>query len=83
MTDTIDHMTHSVGTKGQVVIPKHIRDELNIRPGQEIVFETRGDEIVLRKSTGGSLKGRFANRGLTEALLETRREDRELDDRRS
>lgn len=82
MTATMTLMSYSVGTKGQVVIPKSIRDALRIQPGQTIVFEQRGDEIVLRKSEGTPLKGRFPKNGLTDALLTARREERALDDRR-
>jgi AbrB family looped-hinge helix DNA binding protein len=83
MTDTLTDMSYSVGTKGQVVIPKRIRDALRIHPGQEIVFELRGDEIVLRKSHREPLLGRFAGDELTDALLREREQDRERDDRRS
>lgn len=68
-------MNHLVGAKGQVVIPKDIRDALDIRPGQEVVFERRGDEVILRAARMRPLKGRFANAALTEELLRSRRED--------
>ncbi|HET6570923.1 MAG TPA: AbrB/MazE/SpoVT family DNA-binding domain-containing protein [Solirubrobacterales bacterium] len=35
-------MTHKVGAKGQVVIPKAIRDQIGIEPGDEVVFELDG-----------------------------------------
>lgn len=76
-------MGYSVGTKGQVVIPKDIRDALHIQPGQEILFERRGDEIVLRKAAAQPLKGRFAGTGLTDALAVARRDELERDARRS
>lgn len=82
MTVILESMTHSVGAKGQIVIPKQIRDALRIQPGQEILFEQRGDEIVLRKSGSATLKGRFPGSGLTEALLRARRDDKGHDDRR-
>ena len=66
MTDTLSTVSYSVGTKGQVVIPKQIRDALHIRPGQEIEFEQRGDEVILRKSASQPLLGRFAGRELTD-----------------
>ena len=75
----LDGMTYSVGPKGQVVIPKHLRDSMGIRPGNEILFEQRGDEVILRKAGSQPLKGRFAGRALTDALLDARREDKELE----
>ena len=83
MTAILLGMSHSVGTKGQIVIPKRIREELHIIPGQEMLFETRGDVIVMRKSGGDPLKGRFSTSLLTQALMDARRDDRDLDDRRS
>ena len=83
MTDILVDMSHSVGTKGQVVIPKQIRDDLHIHPGQEMSFERRGDEIILRKSADAPLKGRFSGSGLVAALAQERLEERERDARRS
>ncbi|MEM2244403.1 MAG: AbrB/MazE/SpoVT family DNA-binding domain-containing protein [Archaeoglobaceae archaeon] len=34
-----------VGEKGQVVIPKIIRDHPGIKPGNEVVMEVRGKEL--------------------------------------
>jgi AbrB family looped-hinge helix DNA binding protein len=39
----------NVGPKGQVVIPKHMRDALGLKPGVEVILETRGTEIVITK----------------------------------
>lgn len=38
-----------VTTKGQVTIPKEIRDALGIRPGDEVDFERVGSEYRLQK----------------------------------
>jgi len=43
-----------LGPKGQVVIPKKIRDVIGIRPGSEVVFEVRGDEVVVKPLRDGS-----------------------------
>jgi AbrB family looped-hinge helix DNA binding protein len=43
-------MTYKVGAKGQVVLPKEMRDRLGIRPGDEVVFDDREDEIVVRRA---------------------------------
>ena len=66
-------MTRRIGTKGQVVIPKALRDRAHLQPGDEVDFEIRDDEIVLtarREST--RLGGRFANSGMAARLLEDR-----------
>lgn len=38
-----------VGPKGQVVIPKVFRKTLGISPGSRVIFELRGNELLLRK----------------------------------
>lgn len=43
-------MATTVTSKGQVTIPKHIRDSLNLEPGSKVVFDVNNDgELVLRK----------------------------------
>jgi len=37
-----------LGPKGQAVIPKEIREIMGIRPGSEVVFEVRGDEVIVK-----------------------------------
>lgn len=39
-----------VTTKGQVTIPKPIRDELGLQPGDEVTFEETDEGIVIRKA---------------------------------
>jgi AbrB family looped-hinge helix DNA binding protein len=38
-----------VSEKGQVVIPKEIRDKLKIRPGDTIVFKMVGGRLVVER----------------------------------
>jgi AbrB family looped-hinge helix DNA binding protein len=40
--------TSILSPKFQTVIPKGIRRELNLKPGQEIEFSIEGDHIVVR-----------------------------------
>lgn len=72
-------MNHLVGAKGQVVIPKEIRDALGIIPGQEVVFERRGDEVILRSAPRKPLLARFAQTALTDALARERAFDQSLE----
>ncbi len=66
-------MTGRIGAKGQVVIPKAIRDQVNLHPGDEVDFELRDDQIVLVARRGPSgLGGRFGHGGMAERLLEDR-----------
>ncbi len=47
-----------VTQKGQVTIPKHLRDALGIGAGSEIEFERIDDTIVVRKVGERSTPGR-------------------------
>jgi AbrB family looped-hinge helix DNA binding protein len=38
-----------VGRKGQVVVPKEIRDKLKIRPGDAIVFKMVGGKLIVER----------------------------------
>ena len=54
-------MPTRVTTKGQVTIPKPIRDRLGIVPGDAVAFELAADgRIVLVKPTGMQPSSRFA-----------------------
>jgi antitoxin PrlF len=84
-------MTHRVGPKGQVVIPKAIRDELGIEPGDEVVFELDGkdvrvrrreDDVEARRARIDALVGILDDGAGTEDLMQARREERELEERK-
>ena len=70
-------MTHKVGAKGQVVVPKRIRERLGIQPGDEVTVE-EGDGFVAIHKVGPSesLRGALRN-SETDLLAELEREHRE------
>jgi antitoxin PrlF len=49
--------TMRVTEKGQVTIPKALRDELGIGAGSEVDFERADDTIVIRKAADGPSRG--------------------------
>jgi AbrB family looped-hinge helix DNA binding protein len=69
-------MTHRVGPKGQVVIPKDLRDELGIEPGDEVNFWRHEDHVAVRPVGRAELRGRFRGRQLTATLEAERQADR-------
>jgi antitoxin PrlF len=46
-----------VTDKGQVTIPKQLRDALGIEAGTEVVFDQLSDGILVRKATGATGRG--------------------------
>jgi len=41
-----------IGPKGQVVIPKHIRDSLGIRPSDLVLIDVEGGKAILEGMQG-------------------------------
>ena len=75
-------MAHTVTSKGQVTIPKLVRDRLGIRAGSRVTFElTESGDVVLRpvavgrrrskagKSRIAKLRGRATVQMRTEEIL--------------
>jgi AbrB family looped-hinge helix DNA binding protein len=71
-------MAHRVGPKGQVVIPKAMRELLGIAPGDEVDFSLEDGAVRVELRRGRpSLRGQFAGLGLTAALEADRRAERD------
>lgn len=74
---------------GRVVIPKPLREELHLEPGDTLEMETTGEQITLRpvRGTGPLTKehgvwvfytGQALPASATDAMLEQIREERDL-----
>jgi len=71
----------TVSSKGQMVIPAAIREELGIEPGTRVAIRREGDELILRPMTPAAtmrlikqLRGMTAGGpSLTDELLSERR----------
>lgn len=56
-------MAHQVTTKGQVTIPKRVREYLGIQPGSGVEFEVGPQgEVLLRKAAKQSKRSRGRSR---------------------
>jgi AbrB family looped-hinge helix DNA binding protein len=74
---------------GRVVIPKHLRQELHLEPGDALEIETTGEQITLRpvRETGPLTKehgvwvfrtGQPLPASATDEMLQQIREERDL-----
>ena len=73
-----------MSSKGQVAIPKAIRDALNLAAGTRLTLEVRGREIVLSQEPAWrKLQGAGADRDLMSAFAAFRKQEREREDSRS
>lgn len=43
----------TISTKGQVSIPKAIRDQLNLKPGTRVALEVQGEQVVMKRMVSG------------------------------
>jgi len=74
----------TVSSKGQIAIPKAIRDALNLSEGAKLTVEVRGQEIVLSKEPAWKkLRGAGAARDLMSAFAAFKKQEREREDSRS
>jgi antitoxin PrlF len=69
-------MATTITVKGQVTIPKHIRDALGLTPGSRVEFAVEDGRVVLRKSgkRHGARPDRF-DRAVGKAEVKWRTED--------
>ncbi len=47
--------TSKISKKGQIVVPKHIRDKLKIQPGEKLIFNQVGERVYIEKENAQTL----------------------------
>jgi AbrB family looped-hinge helix DNA binding protein len=52
-----------VGEKGQVTIPKQVRNFLDVKPGDRVIFVSKDREIVMKKSKSNQKLSEILSRG--------------------
>ena len=73
----------TVSSKGQIAIPKAIRDALNLSEGAKLTLEVRGRDIVLSKEPAWrKLQGAGAGRELMSTFATVKKQEREREDSR-
>jgi len=73
-------MTGRVGPKGQVVIPKPIRDRLGLSPGDEVVFIPEPGGVRIEPAVDvAALAGAFSEYPLVDDLEADHRRELEQD----
>lgn len=65
-------MTYKMGPKGQVVVPKALRDRAGLHPGSVVEFAWVDGRVALQPAIERPLGGRFAGSGMAAALLADR-----------
>jgi len=73
-----------ISSKGQITIPKEIRDELNLKIGDKVILEAAGGQAILKpvekpsesmKGIGRRTKGEHGNLRAVELVRMMRNED--------
>ena len=69
-------MAQKVGPKGQVVVPKQIRDQLGFGPGDEVIVTiTENGALIQSLASTRSLKGLFAGSKMLKMLEQERKDE--------
>jgi len=75
-----------LSSRGQLALPKEVRDQLDLREGVSLMVRVEGDEVVLRKAATENWReweGRFKGSDLLGDLARSRRKELTRDRKRS
>jgi AbrB family looped-hinge helix DNA binding protein len=67
-----------VTSKGQVTIPKEIRDRAGFKPGSEVEFRVEGDAIIVARAKRRARPGMSRGERAVQALRGTATKNRHL-----
>ena len=78
--------TVGVSSKGQVVIPKKVRDQMRISEGTQLTLTVDGSRIILERPgilDWRTWSGKFVGTNLAESLEDDHRQEIERDEKNS
>ena len=81
-TDTesdTDGKTTRITRKGQVTIPKELREEFGLEEGDEVAWEKTDDGIIVRKATRAAGRGMLVDDDVPDAKREAMAEEMEAE----
>jgi AbrB family looped-hinge helix DNA binding protein len=76
----------TMSSKGQIAIPKALRERLNLKPGTQLAIDVHGESLILKRVVGEfpdwrTMRGMVADgESLTKALMEERAADKAHDE---
>jgi AbrB family looped-hinge helix DNA binding protein len=74
-----------MSSKGQLVIPARLREELGLKPGVRVMIQRKGKGLLISPgahATIAALCGKYAGLPIEKDLAELRREERSREDAR-
>jgi len=81
-TDNIDDKTTRITRKGQVTIPKELREEFGLEEGDEIRWQGDDEGIKVRKATQSAGRGMLVDEDISDEKREEMAEEMEADIRK-
>jgi AbrB family looped-hinge helix DNA binding protein len=72
-------LTSTLSSKGQITVPKAVRDQLGLRPGARVDFELTAQGVLMRKGRPGGVRavdrvlGILKRRASTDVLIDEMR----------